>query len=142
MTRYWVGWLAGYEGERRGGWHHPESFTKRVAPTNKDSGVPYDRKQLFQVAVAAKVAVPPTEKYNSGLWTDPIRCIWGLQSVYVIAAFLILLPDPYQHVSIIASQRGDCHPMQISLNRCLLSIEQGTRTGTNPEPPDARNFLN
>lgn len=77
MTRYWVGWLAGYEGERRGGWHHPESFTKRVAPTNKDSGVPYDRKQLFQVAVAAKVAVPPTEKYNSGLWTDPRRCIWG-----------------------------------------------------------------
>lgn len=40
----------------------------------------------------------------------------GLQSVYVIAAFLILLPDPYQHISIIASQRGDCHPMQISLN--------------------------
>lgn len=77
MTRYWVGWPAGYEGERRGGWHHPESFTKRVAPTNKDSGVPYDRKQLFQVAVAAKVAVPPTEKYNSGLWTDPRRCIWG-----------------------------------------------------------------
>lgn len=61
----------------RGGWHHPESFTKRVAPTNKDSGVPYDRKQLFQVAEAAKVAVPPTERYNSGLWTDPRRCIWG-----------------------------------------------------------------
>lgn len=82
MTRYWVGWPS--MKERGGGWHHPESFTKRVAPTNKDSGVPYDRKQLFQVAVAAKVAAPPTEKYNSGLWTDPIRCIWGLQSVYVI----------------------------------------------------------